>query len=154
MAKTACDRLIAAKNLQLVWKDYWPKVKNSSAGVDGITPTQFDEHIQRNIKLIREEMKEGYSFSSLRGVRVPKKDPNKFRIICVPSVQDRLVQRAILPFLERQAHKLGICNDVSYGFIKDTLSRKRGTSGAIAAAIRHRQNSPWAFRAFLIYINA
>ena len=146
MGVTARERLFAASNIRQVWKDVWRRVKHSSPGVDGITPQQFNDDLTTRIRFIRSEIKEGYSFSPLRGVKAPKKDPTKFRIICVPTIQDRLVQRVLLQALEQRATLLGIANDVSFGFVKDTGTTKRGTSGARVAAIRHRQAKPWAFK--------
>src|SRR3954467_14810992 len=67
--------------------------------------------------------------------RSPKKDPNKFRIICVPTFQDRLVQKALLNFIEPRSTSLGIANDVSFGFVKTSPGNKRGVVAARAAAI-------------------
>lgn len=146
MGVTARDRLFSASNVRQVWKDNWRRVKQSTPGVDGITPQQFNDDLAARIRFIRSEIKGGYSFSSLRGVRAPKKDPTKFRIICVPTIQDRLVQRVLLQAVEHRATSLGIANDVSFGFVRDTGTVKRGTSGARAAAVKHRQAKPWAFK--------
>lgn len=147
MASTALDRLISVANLRDVWKEYRPRAKGSAPGVDGITPKQFHENLTQRIALIRAEVADGYTFSALRGVSVPKKDPTKFRIICVPTIQDRVVQRALLRVIESKASRLRIANDVSFGFVKDTPGVKRGTAAARAAAIRHRQTKPWVFKA-------
>ena len=146
MSIAARERLFAAGNVQQVWKGIWGRVKHSTPGVDGITPQQFNDDLTARVRNIKNEIKDGYSFSSLRGVRAPKKDPTKFRIICVPTIQDRLVQRVLLQALEHRATSLGIANDVSFGFVKNSGDIKRGTSGAMAAAIKHRQVKPWAFK--------
>lgn len=146
MASTALDRLIAVSNLTEVCKEYWPRAKDSSPGIDGITPKQFFENLPKQIALIRSEVRDGYSYSNLRGVSVPKKDPTKFRIICVPTLQDRVLQRALLRVLESKALQLGIANDVSFGFVKDRDGAKRGTSAARVAAIKHRKLKPWVFK--------
>lgn len=147
MGSTALDRLISVANLMDVWKEYRPRAKGSAPGVDGCTPKQFDDNLMQRIALIRAEVTDGYAFSALRGVPVPKKDPTKFRIICVPTIQDRVVQRALLRVIEDKAIDLRIANDVSFGFVKDTPSTKRGAAAARAAAIRHRQAKPWVFKA-------
>ena len=147
MALTALDRLVSVANLKAVWKEYKPRAKHSTPGGDGVTPKQFDDGLTQQIALIRAQVAEGYTFSALRGVKVPKKDPTKFRVICVPTVKDRVVQRALLRAIEGKAARLRIANDVSFGFVKDTPTAKRGTTAARAAAIRHRQAKPWAFKA-------
>jgi retron-type reverse transcriptase len=148
MAYTALDRLRSTKNLSEVWKGYWQgKRRKSAPGVDGITPQQFNANLPRNLLLLRDGLGESYKYSVLRGWPVPKKDPSKYRLICIPTVADRVVQRAVLQFIEDRASKLGIANDVSFGFVKNTLSTKRGTQAARAAAIKQRQTKPWAFKA-------
>jgi retron-type reverse transcriptase len=147
MAATALDRLISEANLRDVWKEYRPRAKNSAPGVDGITPKQFNDNLTEQIASIRKKVSDGYFFSALRAVSVPKKDPTKFRIICVPTIQDRVVQRALLRVIERRASRLRIANDVSFGFVKDTDSTKRGAPAARAVAIQRRQTKQWVFKA-------
>lgn len=147
MSSTALDRLRSLGNLRAVWKEYWPRAKDSGPGVDGITPKMFDDNLSRNLNLLRTELSDGYDYFLLRGVTVPKKDPTRKRVICVPTVRDRVVQRAVLRVIEANAPKLGIVNDVSFGFIKDSNGAKRGAHAARNAAVRQRQMRPWAFKA-------
>jgi RNA-directed DNA polymerase len=149
MASSALDALRSADNLANVWKDYWKeqKHKRSAPGVDGFTPRQFNDDLKRNLRLLRADLYEGYIYSSLRGIPVPKKDPAKKRLICIPTVRDRLVQRALLRVIESKASQLGIANDVSYGFIPASAGSKRGAHAARAVAVSQRQRQPWAFKA-------
>jgi RNA-directed DNA polymerase len=57
----------------------------------------------------------GYRFCGLRPFIVEKKNGKK-RVICVPTVRDRLAQRAILQFLSKD-DKCRLVNNVSFGFI-------------------------------------
>ena len=78
---------------------------------------------------------------------MPKKDATKLRLICVPTVADRIVQRALLVVIEGDSSRLGILNAVSYGFVRDLGGPKRGVQGAHRLAVRLRQEAPWAFKA-------
>ena len=147
MASTALDQLRSIKNLQNIWKVYRQRAIRSAAGIDGLTPKQLDENLSINLSLIRAKLGEGYTYSRLRGVCVPKQDPNKFRVICVPTIHDRIVQRAVLQVIETKSERLRIANDVSFGFVKDTPGRKRGVPAARAAAISHRHKRNWGFKA-------
>jgi RNA-directed DNA polymerase len=147
MGSTALDRLSSVRNLTEIWNAYWPRARRSTPGVDGITPKQFNDNLTTHLAITRAKLRDGYTYSHLRGVSVPKKDPTKFRVICVPTIQDRVVQRAVLRVIETKALKLRIANDVSFGFVKDTIGTKRGTVAARAAAIKHRQARGWAFKA-------
>jgi RNA-directed DNA polymerase len=147
MAKTAFQSLSSVKNLQDVWKEYKTKIRNSAAGVDAVTFQNFNDEANIRLAALSKSLQNGYNFSALRGVAVPKKDPTKFRVICIPTIQDRIVQRCVLKVIESKGIKLGIVNDVSFGFVKDNNGRKRGAPAARDAAIRHRQLKPWAFKA-------
>jgi len=146
VSSTALDRLSSIKNLRSVWRDYWPKARRSTPGVDGITAIQFNENLPAQLSLTRQKLLCDYTCSRLRCVAVPKKDPNKFRIICVPTFQDRLVQKALLNFIEPRSTSLGIANDVSFGFVKTSPGNKRGVVAARAAAIEHRRLRGWVFK--------
>lgn len=95
--------------------------------------------------------KGNYKFSSLRGVAVDKATGGT-RLICVPTVRDRIVQRAILQILEPRSSAAGILNPASYGFIakgnEDNKDKPRKTvRSAIEKAKEYRTNYPWVFKA-------
>ncbi len=147
MSISALDLLSSEANLRDTWKEYWSKAKTRAPGVDGLTPKQFNDNIPFHIAFLRKQLKGGYTYSKLRGIPVPKKDPTKCRVICIPTVYDRIVQRSVLRVIEGRAAQLRIVNDVSFGFVKDSAGRKRGAPAARDAAIKHRQLKPWAFKA-------
>jgi hypothetical protein len=71
---------------------------------------------------------------------IPKPNSTKERLICIPIVRDRIVQRAIANYLV-QNEKLPIENEFSYGFI-----RGRGTKQAIVRAIELRGKHDWCLK--------
>lgn len=146
MARTALERLISVRNLQLICDEYRTKAKGSGAGIDGVRPERFYQDIPGQIAQIRDKVRDGYHFSKLRGVAIPKKEANKFRIICVPTLQDRIVQKAILYEIKGRAARLGIANDASFGFVESTPERKQGVGAALDAAVKSRRERPWVFK--------
>jgi retron-type reverse transcriptase len=147
MASTALDRLRSLENLRAIWKEYWRHSKESAPGIDGITPKGFNDNLPSNLSVLRAELADGYDYFPLRGVAVPKKDPAKKRLICIPTVRDRVVQRAVLRVIEARGSKLGIVNGVSFGFIKDSNGARRGAHAALNVAVQQRRMKPWAFKA-------
>src|SRR5208282_4729918 len=147
MASSALDRLRSIENLGTVWKTYWKDNSKSAPGVDGITPKIFNDNLNRHLRYLREEIREGYTYSALRVIPIEKKNSIKKRLICIPTVADRLVQRAVLKNIESKSMALGIINEVSFGFVKETSEIKRGVHAARKAAVRLRQEYPWAFKA-------
>ena len=148
MAQSALEYIRTVENLRDVWREFAGRggIK-SSAGIDGVTPALFRDDLGRRLSHISEAMKGGYEFSSLRGVVLPKKEPGKTRLICVPTVADRLVQRALLRKVEARSIQLGIANDVSFGFVRPPTGEKRGTNAARQAAVSLRASSPWLLKA-------
>jgi RNA-directed DNA polymerase len=61
-------------------------------------------------------------------------------MICIPTVADRVVQRAIVAYLAK-SEKLPIYNSSSFGFLRD-----RGTRAAINAAMTHRRFYDWCLK--------
>ena len=86
----------------------------NTPGIDKMTKHTFQENIAAEIKSIREELLTGeYKPSPVRRVYIPKADGKK-RPLGIPTLRDRVVQRAMLmvmdPIWESDFH------DRSYGF--------------------------------------
>ena len=81
----------------------------------------------------------GYQYSPLRPALLPKPD-NSYRVICVPTVRDRIVQRAVLNFLA-EGDKCRLLNDVSFGFVQG-----RGVKQAAQKARKTRNKKAWAYK--------
>jgi retron-type reverse transcriptase len=115
--------------------------KPGRPGIDEVSAKQFASNLDANLALIAGRLKDGtFGFSKLRPVFVPKPNSEKDRMICVPTVQDRLVQRAMAEYLS--AKKLfPIYNDSSFGFVKG-----RGVREAIEAVVRYREEYSWCLK--------
>ncbi|QCP48433.1 RNA-directed DNA polymerase [Trinickia violacea] len=112
----------------------------NTVGVDDVSINDFlsDEKGQLN-RLVRDVRQQSFRFSLLRPHLIPKSN-GKDRLICVPTVRDRIVQRALLDFIAtRYADKFA--NNVSYGFVK-----KRGVKKAVVDACALRAEHPWVFK--------
>jgi retron-type reverse transcriptase len=146
MTVSAFRRLVTEESLRSTWQKFWrDAAKQTSAGVDGVTPSAFQVDLQANLKRLKRDLENGYRFSSLRGNPIPKPD-GSFRIICVPTVRDRLVQRLIASHLVAQQDRLGIANAVSFGFVKSSDLHKRGVTAARDRAIELRRQHNWAYK--------
>ena len=148
MAQSKLAYISTVENLRDVWREFLARSgKKSSAGVDSVDLAQFKQDLHRRLSDISTEMRTGYTFSPLRGVVLPKKDAGKTRLICVPTIADRLVQRAVLRLIEARAPTLGIVHDVSFGFVRPPGDSKRGTHAARAEAVKRRKEYPWVLKA-------
>jgi len=111
---TLIDKVYAELNLYLAARKVTGK--KGAAGVDGQSCEAFDEDLIVETRSLGEQIKDQtYRPSAVRRVQIPKPGrPNETRPLGIPTVRDRVVQRAILnviePILDHQFH------DRSFGF--------------------------------------
>lgn len=98
-------KLASIKNLKYIWRKALDK---KASGIDRISPQLFKENLDKNLSDIRSRLITGtYTFDKLRLASIPKTN-GKHRIIAIPTVRDRLVQRLILNSLICPKDKLGV----------------------------------------------
>lgn len=147
MAKNVLDRLVTLPKLRDVWRGFWRDAsKKQSSGVDGVTAAAFNANLEHNLQSLQSQLLHGYRFDRLVAHPVPKPDGKKDRIICVPTIRDRLVQRLIGKHLSAHGKRYGIENDASYGFIASTPEKRRGVGAARDRAIKLRCAHQWAYK--------
>ena len=108
-------------------------------GLDGQSMQTFESRRDQGLaELGRRIRQKQFRFSLLEPVFVPKQN-GKERLICVPIIADRIVQRALLNFVSRGATWMD--NGISYGFV-----RARTVPQAVDQAKKLRQQKPWAIK--------
>ncbi|MCG8093631.1 MAG: reverse transcriptase/maturase family protein [Candidatus Thiodiazotropha endolucinida] len=143
MSQSALRNVASYHSLRLAWDQVLtnsnPRTRNARQSGESIN--EFSTRRDERLSSLRARMlsSSGYDFSSLRPVILPKSGGGN-RIICVPSVEDRVVQRATLNYLT-DGDKCGIKNTISYGFIQD-----RGVKKAVTKACSLRAKNPWAYK--------
>ena len=74
--------------------------KDASAGVDEVTYREYEEQASENIQGLWEKLKsKQYRAQPLRRIYIPKED-GKLRAISIPSLEDKIVQKATVRLLE------------------------------------------------------
>ncbi len=137
---------LSGEALKAAWsegRDSRPS-KSGAAGIDGVTANIFSGALNHHISTIRNQLQNNsFSFSKLRIAPIPK--PNGgHRIIAIPTVRDRLLQRAILKHLEHDA-KFKAASKISFGFTKG-----RTLSHAQMEAVKLRNQHPWVLSADIV----
>ena len=85
-------------NLNAAWRRV--QANSGAPGVDGITIEQFPGHLAGRTETLRQQLLDGsYRPSALRRVTIPKPQGGE-RQLGIPTVQDRLVQQALLQVLQ------------------------------------------------------
>lgn len=125
----------------------WASNKKAGSGVDGIGLAEFRAKRDFYVHQIIHDLRVGYNFSPLRGRAIPKSNSEKYRIIAVPTVKDRLLQRALVSIIEENLDDRKLYNSISYGFLKSRQDREKGVHAARDRAIALRNAAPWVFKA-------
>jgi RNA-directed DNA polymerase len=88
--------------------------KDASAGVDGVRYEEYEKDAERNIQNLHRRLKTGkYQAQPLRRVYIPKEN-GKQRPISIPSLEDKIVQKATGEVLNAIYEQDFL--DCSYGF--------------------------------------
>lgn len=75
--------------------------KDGAAGADGLTMAEYEGRLEENLRLLLDRAKAGtYRAPPVRRVHIPKGDGSKTRPIGIPTVEDKLLQRAVTMVLE------------------------------------------------------
>lgn len=102
------DKVYAELNLYTAARKVTGQEK--AAGVDGQSCAAFEEHLLVETRQLAEQIKsQAYRPQAVRRVHIPKPGrPNETRPLGIPTVRDRVVQRAIVnviePILDHQFH--------------------------------------------------
>jgi hypothetical protein len=84
---------------------------------------------------------DSYEFSPLRPIRV-KKPSGKYRLICIPNVADRVVQKAVqIALFGNRRWRFTNFNGTNYGFVKG-----KKVSDAVKAAVEYRNHHPFVYK--------
>ncbi len=106
--KQLCSNTLLLRAWSLV------KQKGSCGGIDGVSITEFDEHLGKNInKLISELKNKSWNPEPYLQIKIPKKQ-NEKRTLGLLSIKDKIVQQAIKLLIEPRFEKLFKKN--SYGY--------------------------------------
>lgn len=117
--------MLQRDNLLRAWKAV--RRNKGAAGVDGLTIEATWRHLQHHWPVIKEKLLAGtYGAAAVRSVTIPKPNGGS-RTLGIPTVQDRLIQQAVLQVLSAQLD--GTMSNHSYGFRPG-----RSAHDAIAAA--------------------
>lgn len=90
--------------------------KDGAAGVDKVTSAEYEEHLEENLRSLLERLKSGsYHAPAVKRVYIPKGEKgNEKRPIGIPTLEDKILQRAICMVLEPIFEEDFL--DCSYGF--------------------------------------
>jgi len=89
--------------------------KDGAVGVDGQTWAEYAEDLEENLQSLLDRAKSGtYRAPPVRRVQIPKGTGNETRPIGIPTLEDKVLQRAVVMVLEAIYEQ--DFHDCSYGF--------------------------------------
>lgn len=139
----ALQKACSLATLREVWKANQAKLRKSCFGSDRTTGEMFGRGLERELRELRHRTETGYTPDGL--LAIPKvKSSGAYRIICVPTVADRLLQFSVLNTLRPKLRAMGLDNPVSYGLVSGA---DRSVLGARKVACKARAEKPWVYKA-------
>lgn len=132
----------STESLLAAWRDKRSRLISSCFGVDRLTGRAFDKGAPGRIAALSDRIRIGYKPSGLLAIPKPK-DGGGFRVICVPTVADRLVQFSILNQLRPRLKSAGLDNSVSYGLAP---TKSKSVIGARNFACAARVERGWVYK--------
>jgi RNA-directed DNA polymerase len=88
-------------DLEFLQEAYRRIRKAGAVGVDGVTASQYEEDLWDNLRSLLERFKSGsYKAPPVRRVHIPKGDGKKTRPIGIPTLEDKILQRAVAMLLD------------------------------------------------------
>lgn len=95
--------LTLAHQVDLDWlrEAYRLTRKDGAVGVDGQTARAYEAHLETNLTSLLERFKSGrYRAPPVKRVYIPKADGKRLRPIGIPTLEDKILQRAVVMLLE------------------------------------------------------
>ncbi len=112
---TAMYSLSHHLDAELLLEAYRKTRKDGAVGVDGRTMSDYAEHLEDNLEALLGRAKSGnYRAPAVRRVHIPKGDGRRTRPIGIPTVEDKILQRAVSMLLTPIYEEEFISD--SYGF--------------------------------------
>jgi hypothetical protein len=139
----ALESAFSSKNLSLVWRFEKQRLRRSTYGIDRQTGANFEANLPFEFSRLRQTARAGRKPSGLLAIAKPKPEGGN-RIICVPTIADRLFQFALLAECRPDLDRRGLLNSVSYGLSRGS---NRSVHDARRAAIAMRSRHRWVLKA-------
>jgi RNA-directed DNA polymerase len=94
---------------------YWRTRRDGATGVDRQTWEEYGEKLEENLRSLLDRAKSGaYRAPPVRRVQIPKGDGKSTRPIGIPTLEDKVLQRAVVMAMEPNYEQ--DFEDCSYGF--------------------------------------
>jgi len=126
------ERALQLENMRLAWNEV--EQNKGVGGVDRVSLRVWARNYEERLVNLAQSVKANrYKPRKLRLRKIPKKTPGEFRILRIPTIDDRVLQRAFLQVLQPRFEKRFL--DCSYGY-----RWKRSIKNAVQKILVVREN--------------
>ncbi|MFT5408711.1 MAG: RNA-directed DNA polymerase [Verrucomicrobiales bacterium] len=88
-------------DLQMLYESFRGLKRSAAPGVDGVTVTDYEENLDENLRsLHRRLIEKRYRAQNVKRRYIPKPGSKKLRPLGIPTLEDKIVQRAASQILE------------------------------------------------------
>jgi len=141
--QNALQQVFSSAELHVAWQLERQRLKSSCYGIDRVSGKQFDAERSWRIPSIKEHrLSHGFAPHPLLAIAKPK-DGGGHRIICVPTIEDRLIQFSLLYKIREPLKSRGLLNNISYGLVAHS---ERTVQDARRRATLLRENGRWVYK--------
>ncbi|MEM9501569.1 MAG: reverse transcriptase domain-containing protein [Pseudomonadota bacterium] len=130
-------------NLFRTWSENKAKFRKSCSGVDKVSGPDFETNLARSVSQIQERLDGQFKPKGLLAIAIEKPGKDEKRIICVPTIADRVIQLAVLDQLRPRLARMGVDNNISYGVARGS---EKSVLGARKFACVERAKKPWVYK--------
>lgn len=139
----AFQSIFSPAELGTTWQLERQRLKSSCYGVDRVSGKQFDAERNWRVPSIRERrLTPEFAPHPLLAIAKPK-DGGGHRIICIPTIEDRLIQFAILYAIREPLKRKALLNSISYGLVAHS---SRTVQDARAQAAKLREDGRYVYK--------
>jgi len=141
--RNCLTKISATPALRAAWAAERNRLRKSCYGIDRISGRQFETEQNYHLYRLRERLRGKFKSDALLAVAKPKPSGG-YRIICVPTVGDRVIQFSILTEIKDTLAGKGLLNKISYGLVANS---GRTVQEARTQAIKLKSVGRWVYKA-------
>lgn len=138
----ALEVVSSTRKLRSVWKRERSRLIKTCFGADRKDGAWVEQNLDRELRELRFRLKPEFKSSGLLCLAKPKASGG-YRIICVPTITERILQFSILDELRPRLESMGLANSVSYGVAP---GEARSVLAARKFACNARSARPWVYK--------
>ena len=143
---SALTKATSPRTLEAIWSAERRRLTNSCFGVDRVSGRAFESRRRFELYKIQQRLLHQFKPDGLLGIAKPKVGGGN-RIICVPTIADRLIQFSLCDALRHDLRAMGLDNSISFGLVRGS---SKSAPDARRLACRMRSEYPWVYKADIV----